>query len=147
MADSAKRQHQDAARSLAPEPRGDAGRGGIEQGKAARQQRDRKGEQPGEDLGLDQEGLADPEQAGQEIAEAEPPADGGGGDFGTLYQRVRRCELAADSAPSISHTSAGSVSHSTGQTKNGAMASTEAAPAANAAVSLRHPRKPAQTLC
>ena len=45
-------------------------------------------------------------------------------------------------APSISHTSAGSVTHSTGQTKNGAMASTETAPAANAAARLRHPRKP-----
>ena len=46
-----------------------------------------------------------------------------------------------DNVPSISHTSAGSVIHSTGQAKNGAMASTETAPAANAAARLRHPRK------
>jgi hypothetical protein len=45
-------------------------------------------------------------------------------------------------APSISHTSTGSVAHRTGQAKNGAIASTETAPAANAAPRRRHPRKP-----
>ena len=53
----------------------------------------------------------------------------------------RRAAPPSDAAPSISHTSAGSVIQSTGQAKNGAMARTDTAPAANAAARLRHPRK------
>ena len=73
-------QHEDAARPGPGEPRGDACSRGVEEGKAGRQQRDGEGQQHGEGLGLDQECLADPEQAGHEIAEAEPPADFGGCD-------------------------------------------------------------------
>ena len=58
----------------------------IEQRQAGGQQRDGEGQQHSEDLGLDEEGLADPEQAGQEIAEPEPPADLGGGDGAVAAQ-------------------------------------------------------------
>ena len=83
-------QHQDAARPGSPKPRGDADRGGMEQGKAAGQQGDGQGEQPGENLRLDEKGLADPKQPGQEIAEPEPPADGGGGDLGAVEPALRQ---------------------------------------------------------
>ena len=98
MADSVKASTRTRLGPCPPKPRGDAGRGGIEQGKAAGQQRDGKGEQHGEDLGLDEEGLADPEQAGQEIAEAEPPADGSGGDFGALVPARRNVAWMTDCA-------------------------------------------------
>ena len=45
-------------------------------------------------------------------------------------------------APSVSHTRAGSVSHRMGQAKNGASASTDAAPAMTAAARQRHPPRP-----
>src|SRR6185503_12067907 len=61
---------------------------------------------------------------------------------GRWYQRCGDDRWCGDSVPSISHTSVGSVSHSTGQTKNGAMARTDAAPATKAAIHPRHPRKP-----
>ena len=50
-------------------------------------------------------------------------------------------------APSSSHTSAGSVSHSTGQTKNGAIASTDTAPAATAASCRRQPARARTRSC
>ena len=46
----------------------------------------------------------------------------------------------------MSHTSAGSVSQSTGQAKNGAMASTEAAPASECGQAPAPPAEAAQAL-
>ncbi len=43
---------------------------------AGRQPDDRERQQPAEDLGVDQKRVADPIEAGEEIAEAEPPARG-----------------------------------------------------------------------
>ena len=43
-------------------------------GHAGRQRDDRERQQPAEDLGIDQKGVADPIEPGEEIAEAEPPA-------------------------------------------------------------------------
>src|SRR5262249_42022415 len=42
------------------------------------QRNDRERQQPAEGLGVDQKRMADPIEAGEEIAEAEPPADRGG---------------------------------------------------------------------
>ena len=75
-------------------------------------------------LGLDQERLADPEQAGQEIAEAEPPADLAR-PLDRRHGGASPLPLRQPMAPSISQTSAGRVTHSTGQAKNGAIASTD----------------------
>ena len=75
-----QRQHQHAARPLAPKAGCNGGRRSEEQGKAGGQQGDGQGEQHGKGLGFDEKRFADPEQAGQEVAEAEPPADRGGGD-------------------------------------------------------------------
>ena len=61
-----------------PERRCQRRRRRIEQRKTCRHQQDGKRHQDGKDLGFDQERFADPEQAGEEVAEAEPPADLGG---------------------------------------------------------------------
>jgi hypothetical protein len=72
-------QHQYAGRPPAPEARGKPGGGGVEQGEARRHRGDGERQQRREDFRLDQKSITDPEQARQEIAEAEPPADGRGG--------------------------------------------------------------------
>ena len=100
----------------------------MEQRQTGGQQRDGEGQQDGEGLGLDEESLADPEQAEQEIAEARTTSRSR-----RPRRRWRRTSATAVRvpraiAPSISQTSTGSVIHSTGQAKNGAIASTEAAP-------------------
>ena len=74
-------QHEDAAGAAGPEARGDPGGRGVEEGKAGGKQGDGEGQQHRERLGLDQEGLADPEQSRHEVAEPEPPADPCRGDF------------------------------------------------------------------
>ena len=67
-------ENHDARRARRPdEPRRAGGEGG-EKRQARRHQRHRKGQQPGKLVGLDEKGLADPEQPEQEIAEAEPPS-------------------------------------------------------------------------
>ena len=73
-------QHQDAAGASGPEARGEPRGRAVEEGKAGGEQSDRERQQHGKRLGLDQEGLADPEQAQHEISEPEPPADLRGGD-------------------------------------------------------------------
>ena len=50
-----------------------------EEREAGRQPDHRHRHEPAEDVGFDEERLADPPEAGEEIAEAEPPADGEGG--------------------------------------------------------------------
>ena len=56
-----------------------------------------------------------------------------------LRQSKRDRRENSQTQTTISHTSFGSVIHSTGQAKNGAMASTDTAPAAAAAARRRHP--------
>src|SRR5690606_14328847 len=63
---------------------------GVEQSQAGLRQRDCERHQPGEALGFDQEGLTDPEQACEKIAEAEPPADSAGVQCAP-YCRARSC--------------------------------------------------------
>ncbi len=65
----------------APRRPGKAGhsrRQGGEQSETGRQHQYGERQQPGEYLRLDEKRLADPEQAEQEITEAEPPAGAGG---------------------------------------------------------------------
>ena len=103
--------------------RASSGGGRENSARPAGRQRHRERQQPGELLGLDEKRFADPEQTEEEIAKAEPPAGGG-----RRAQRAGRCRAAG----SISQTRTGSVRNSTGERKNGANASTDSAPAANA---------------
>ena len=101
------------------------GRRGGKRGKkrqTRRQKRDRERQQPSELVGLDEKGLADPEQPEQQISKPEPPPGHARAHDGTAPERGG---VAVRCAPSISHTSAGSVRNRTGQRKNGAIASTE----------------------
>ena len=68
----------DAADIVAPQQPGDHCRKAIEKGERERNADHREGQGPGKTVGLDQKRRADPPQAGKEIAEAEPPADGEG---------------------------------------------------------------------
>ncbi len=61
--------------AVGPEEAGKGGAEGPEQRQTGRQDDHGKGHQPAEDVRLDEEGGADPPQAGQEEAEAEAPAD------------------------------------------------------------------------
>ena len=110
-----------------------------EQRQAGRQQRDGNGSRSREHLGLDEEGLADPEQAEQEIAEAEPPAD-----RARAQREARQPVPPSATAPSMSQTSTGSVINSTGQAKNGAMRQHRQGAGREAATRLRQPPRPAR---
>ena len=89
-------QHEDATGVGRPVERGEPCGRRIEESEAGGKQSDRERQQNGERLRLDQEGLADPEQAQDEIAEAEPPAD------------LRSCELGSSvPAPTVMPAQAG----------------------------------------
>ena len=94
----------------------------------------RERQQPREGLGVDQEREADPVEAGDEIAEAEPPA-----------ARRPRVDHAAETARPMRRRSArpatGSVRNSTGQALTGASASTDTAPATKAIAARRQPQE------
>ena len=74
------REDQDARPALRPDGPGDRGAEAPEERQAGGNRDHREGHQPGELIGVDQKGSADPPQTGNEIAEAECPADGEGGD-------------------------------------------------------------------
>ena len=65
----------DAADIVGPEQPRQRRRQTVEDRENGRQQDDCDRQRPGEAVGLDQHGAADPPQPGDEIAEAEPPAD------------------------------------------------------------------------
>jgi hypothetical protein len=65
--------------AFGPEETGERRTESPEQGKPGRHGENGEGQRPGEFVGVDEEGRADPPKPGEEIAEAEAPADGGGG--------------------------------------------------------------------
>ena len=93
-----------AARPQQPRQR-DAER--REQREAGGQADDGKGQQPAERLGIDQKRMADPVKAGEEIAEAEPPAGDGRGGHAAAPRPAAE--------PSISQTSDRKSENSSGQ--------------------------------
>ena len=72
-------EHEDAPGALGPGQAGEAKGEGREDGEEGRQGDDAERHRPGELVGLDQEGGAEPPQPGEEETEAPPPADCKGG--------------------------------------------------------------------
>ena len=71
-------EREDASPVLAPQELRGGDTEAPEESEPGREHDDREGQQPGELIRLHKEGAADPPEAGKEIAEAEPPADGEG---------------------------------------------------------------------
>src|SRR4029079_13024592 len=72
-------EREDPARSRLPQQHGQRASRGEEQGHAARQRRQDKGDQPAVPPGLDEERFGDPIKPGEEIAETEEKSNDSGG--------------------------------------------------------------------
>ena len=72
-------EREDPARSRLPQQHGQRASRGEEQGHAARQRRQDKGDQPTVPPGLDEERFGDPIKPGEEIAETEEKSNNSGG--------------------------------------------------------------------